>query len=123
VNKETLEKMLAEAEAELAAMHPLRRWFGWKMYYLHEALKTDRAVWIYLRAFQAILGVDLYKIPHSFGARCAWEEPRDIRLVWWHPVAWPLAALATALMILTGGLELVFDNGNVFRKRKQHRRP
>lgn len=122
--QQMLDKMLREAEEKVASMHPVRRWIGWRLYYLREALKTDRAVRAYLVALWVLLGVDFYKVPMppNFSPRRTWDAPRDIRLIAWHPVAWPLAVLATLLMILTGGLELVFDNGNVFRKRKNHRR-
>jgi hypothetical protein len=116
-----LSALLKDAEARVAAMHPVRRWIGWRLYFLRQALKSDRACRLYLLVLNVLLGVDLYKVPHSWGVQDEWREPRDIRLRWWHPVAWPLAVLATLLMIVVGGLELVADNGNIFRKRKNHR--
>lgn len=118
-----LDKLIEDAEAKVAAMHPVRRWIGWRMFYLRKALKSDGAFRAYLWVLRALLGVDLYRIPtRLWGVRSEWEEPRDVRLIWWHPVAWPLAVLAVALMILVGGLDLVIDNGNPFRKRKHHRK-
>jgi hypothetical protein len=120
--QQILDKMLKDAEAELAAMHPVKRWIGWKLFYLKEALASDPAVRIYLKeALRWILGVDLYLVPHSFGARSEWEAPRDIRLIAWHPMGWALMFPAVGLMILTGGIEMVHDNGNPFKKRRWHR--
>jgi len=121
--KAMLDKLIEDAEAKVAAMHPVRRWIGWRMVYLRKALKSDGACLAYLWALLVLLGVDLYRIPmRSWGIRSEWEGPRDIRLIWWHPVAWPLAALAVVLMVLVGGIALVVDNGNPFRKRKHHRK-